>query len=272
MNAPIGVIDSGVGGLTVAKEIMKLLPNETIYYIGDTARCPYGPRSKKQVQKFTWQMADALRQMKVKMLVIACNTATAVSLIPLQKEMPFPVLGVINAGARAAIKQSKSNEIVVLATEGTVKSGAYEEAVLSLSTSAKVYPLACPTFVPVVESGEYRSQFASKLIADGLKPLKNVRFDTVILGCTHYPIIQNHIEAAVGEKVKVLSSAEETANDVKHYLTYNNMLATTEKPAHKFFATGSVPIFRSIAEDWLELGTLDIEKIHLPLKKAKVRV
>ena len=269
MNAPIGVIDSGVGGLTVAKEIMKLLPNETIYYIGDTARCPYGPRSKKEVQKYTWQMADALRQMKVKMLVIACNTATAVSLVSLQKDMPFPVLGVINAGARAAIKESRSNEIAVLATEGTIRSGAYEDAVLSLSTSAKVHPLACPTFVPVVESGEYRSELASKIIEDGLKPLKGLRFDTVILGCTHYPIIQNHIEAALGPKVKVLSSAEETANDVQHYLTYNKMLANEKKPQHKFFATGSVPIFRSIAEDWLDFGKLHIEKIHLPLKKVK---
>lgn len=267
MNAPIGVIDSGVGGLTVAKQIMKLLPEETIYYIGDTARCPYGPRSRKEVREFTWQMAEALRDMGVKMLVIACNTATAVSLDSLQKHMPFPVLGVINAGARAAIKKTKSHEIVVLATEGTVKSGAYEEAVLSLSTSSHVIPLACPTFVPLVESGEYRSEFATQLIAEGLEPLKEERFDTVILGCTHYPILQKHIEAAVGPTVKVLSSAEETAYDVDHYLTYNHQLATNQRPQHKFFATGSVPIFRSIAEDWLELGELQIEKIQLPHKK-----
>ena len=130
MNAPIGVIDSGVGGLTVAKAIMELLPNETIYYIGDTARCPYGPRSKQEVRNFTWQMAKVLEKMEVKMLVIACNTATAVALESLQKHMPFPVLGVINAGARAAIKKTKRNEIVVLATEGTIKSGAYEKKTL----------------------------------------------------------------------------------------------------------------------------------------------
>ena len=160
MNAPIGVIDSGVGGLTVAKAIMELLPNETIYYIGDTARCPYGPRSKQEVRTFTWQMAKALEHMNVKMLVIACNTATAVALESLQQNMPFPVLGVINAGARAAIKKTKRNEIVVLATEGTVKSAAYEQAIHSLSTKAKVIPLACPTFVPLVESGEYEGQFS----------------------------------------------------------------------------------------------------------------
>ncbi len=224
MNAPIGVIDSGVGGLTVAKAIMELLPNETIYYIGDTARCPYGPRSKQEVRTFTWQMAKALEKMNVKMLVIACNTATAVALESLQKNMPFPVLGVINAGARAAMKKTKRNEIVVLATEGTVKSGAYEQAIHSLSTKAKVIPLACPTFVPLVESGEYEGQFSYDLVKNGLKPLEEERFDTVILGCTHYPILQKQIEAAVGTDVHVLSSAEETANDAEAILAYSNQL------------------------------------------------
>lgn len=264
MKAPIGVIDSGVGGLTVAKEIMRLLPKETIYYIGDTARCPYGPRSKQEVRKFTWQMALALEKMNVKMLVIACNTATAVALDSLQKNMPFSVLGVINAGARAATKKTKSHKIVVLATEGTVKSGAYEEALLSLSTSSKIIPLACPTFVPIVESGEYEGEFASKLIEEGLKPLKNEKFDTVILGCTHYPILQRHIEAVVGEEVNVLSSAGETAIDVEAHLRFEGKLYTgDEKPEHKFFATGSVPIFRSIAEKWLEQGPLDVSRIEL---------
>ncbi|WP_274307633.1 glutamate racemase [Solibacillus daqui] len=262
MNAPIGVIDSGVGGLTVAKAIMELLPNETIYYIGDTARCPYGPRSKQEVRNFTWQMAKALEKMNIKMLVIACNTATAVALESLQKHMPFPVLGVINAGARAAIKQTKRNEIVVLATEGTVKSGAYEEAVKSLSTKATVIPLACPTFVPLVESGEYEGQFSYDLVSKGLKPIENERFDTVILGCTHYPILQKQIEAAVGKDVHVLSSAEETAKDVEAILSYKGQLRLdSEPPQHVLYASGSVPIFRSIAERWLERGTLDIRKI-----------
>jgi len=262
VNAPIGVIDSGVGGLTVAKAIMELLPNETIYYIGDTARCPYGPRTKQEVRNFTWEMAKALEKMNVKMLVIACNTATAVALESLQKHMPFPVLGVINAGARAAIKKTKRNEVVVLATEGTIKSGAYEEAVKSLSTKAKIIPLACPTFVPLVESGEYEGQFSYDLVAKGLKALEDERFDTVILGCTHYPILQKQIEAAVGSQVHVLSSAEETAKDVEAILSYTGQLRTEEKPPHHILhASGSVPIFRSIAERWLEKGELDIRKI-----------
>lgn len=264
MNAPIGVIDSGVGGLTVAKEIMKLLPNETIYYIGDTARCPYGPRDKKEVLTFTWEMARSLEKKNIKMLVIACNTATAVALESLQKHLKVPVIGVINAGARAAEKTTKRNEIVVLATEGTIKSGAYERALLSLSTKAKIIPLACPTFVPLVESGEYVGQFAFDLVEKGLKPLTNKKFDTVILGCTHYPILQHHIEKVVGPEVTVLSSAEETAKEVEQLLMYYRLLRTsTKKTQHRFFTTGSVPIFRTIAQSWLGLNELDIRRIHL---------
>ncbi len=264
MNAPIGVIDSGVGGLTVAKRMMEVLPYETIYYIGDTARCPYGPRNRQEVLKFTWQMANALQKMNIKMLVIACNTATAVALDSLQKNLSIPVIGVINAGARAAEKKTKRNEIVVLATEGTIKSGAYESALLSLSTKAKIIPLACPTFVPLVESGEYEGQFAFDLVAKGLKPLANKKFDTVILGCTHYPIIQHHIEKVVGPNVEVLSSAEETAKDVKDLLEYNDQLNTSmREPHHIFYSTGSVPIFRTIAENWLKKSNLDIRRIKL---------
>nr|WP_106780234.1 glutamate racemase [Lysinibacillus timonensis] len=264
MNAPIGVIDSGVGGLTVAKEIMKVLPQETIYYIGDTARCPYGPRNKQEVRTFTWQMANALQRMNIKMLVIACNTATAVALDSLQQNLSIPVIGVINPGARAAEKKTKRNEIVVLATEGTIKSGAYEKALLSLSSKAKIIPLACPTFVPLVESGEYEGQFAFDLVANGLKPIENKKFDTVILGCTHYPILQHHIEKVVGPEVTVLSSAEETANEVEELLEYHQIQhSSNEKPHNIFFTTGSVPIFRMIAEKWLEKSNLDIRRIIL---------
>ena len=262
MKAPIGVIDSGVGGLTVAKEIMQLLPNEEIIYIGDTARCPYGPRSSEEVRKFTWQMAIALSKMNIKMLVIACNTATAVALESLNKKMPFPVIGVIFPGARAAIKATKRNEIVVLGTSGTIKSGAYETAIAALNTSSKVIPLACPTFVPLVESNEYEGEFARNMVFETLLPLKSEQFDTVILGCTHYPLLQKHIEEAVGSSVNVLSSAEETAHDVMQYLDYHEMqhpIQTIKTPV--FYTTGSVPIFKTIVEKWLELPNADVRTI-----------
>ncbi|PZX07026.1 glutamate racemase [Psychrobacillus insolitus] len=262
MKAPIGVIDSGVGGLTVAKEIMQLLPDEEIIYIGDTARCPYGPRSAEEVRKFTWQLALALSKMNIKMLVIACNTATAVALKSLNKKMAFPVIGVIFPGARAAIKATKTHEIVVLGTSGTVKSGAYENAIAALNTSSKVIPLACPTFVPLVESNEYEGEFARKMVYDTLLPLKDEQFDTVILGCTHYPLLQKHIEEAVGDKVKVLSSAQETAHEVLDYLDYHNMHYPIKgKKSPIFYTTGSVPIFKTIVEKWLEIPNADVRTI-----------
>ena len=262
MKAPIGVIDSGVGGLTVAKEIMRLLPDEEIIYIGDTARCPYGPRSSEEVRKFTWQMALALSKMNIKMLVIACNTATAVALNSLSKKMPFPVIGVIFPGARAASKATKTHEIVVLGTSGTIKSGAYEEAIAALHSSSKVIGLACPTFVPIVESNEYEGEFARKMVFEALAPLKTEQFDTVILGCTHYPLLQKHIEEAVGDTIHVLSSAEETAHDVKEYLDYHQLHHPEKgRKTPIFYTTGSVPIFKAIAEKWLELPNADVRTI-----------
>lgn len=264
MNAPIGVIDSGVGGLTVVKELLRYLPNETIHYIGDTARCPYGPRTGEQVLTFTTQMAEKLASMNIKMLIIACNTATAVALDKLQRICKFPVIGVINAGATAAIKETKTHEIAVIATSGTVKSGAYEEAVSSLYSKSRIHSLACPALVPMVESGQYSGPFAEALVEKTLAPLKGVRFDTMILGCTHYPIIQELIEKVVGEEVHVVSSATETAKYAQDILEYYSLKNTaTSKPKHRFFATGSVPMFQTILQNWLELSEVKAEKIVL---------
>lgn len=252
MNAPIGVIDSGVGGLTVAKEIMRLLPNEQIFYIGDNARCPYGPRPLREVRKYTWQMANALMKKEIKLLVIACNTATAAALNSLQRNLPIPVIGVIFPGARAAVKSSPSKNIVVLGTAGTVQSGAYEKAVMSLVSAAHVVQLACPKFVPLVESDEYEGPFARRMVRETLQPLAGESFDTAILGCTHYPLLQEFIEETFGSGVRVLSSAEETARDVERHLTYNDLLSNRSRPPiHHFYTSGSTPIFKSIIQKWL---------------------
>jgi glutamate racemase len=265
VNAPIGVIDSGVGGLTVAKEIMQLLPNEQIYYVGDNARCPYGPRPIAEVRKYTWQMATALMKKNIKMLVIACNTATAAALNSLQKHMPIPVIGVIFPGARAAVMSSSTKEIAVLGTLGTVQSGAYEKAIKSLVSSARVVQLACPRFVPLVESDEYEGEFAKEMVKDTLAQLAGESFDTAILGCTHYPLLQGFIEEALGEGVRVLSSAEETAKDVERHLEYGNRRATREKaPEHHFYTSGSTPIFKTIIEKWLGIENPLIESIRFP--------
>lgn len=264
-NAPIGVIDSGVGGLTVAKEIMRLLPHEKVLYIGDNARCPYGPRPQAEVRKYTWQMAHALMDKKIKLLVIACNTATAATLDSLQKNLSIPVIGVIFPGARAAMKVSVTKEIAVLGTLGTVQSGAYENALKSLKSSCQIVQLACPKFVPLVESDEYEGEFARKMVWETLSQLDQLHFDTAILGCTHYPLLQQFIQEKLGPSVTVLSSASETAKDVQNHLLFQNKLVCSETmPVHEFYTSGSTTIFGTIIMKWLEIEKPIIHSIKFP--------
>ncbi|WP_338453208.1 glutamate racemase [Niallia oryzisoli] len=270
MRHPIGVIDSGVGGLTVAKEIMRQLPNEQIIYVGDTARCPYGPRPAEEVKTFTWQMTRFLLNKDIKMLVIACNTATAVVLEEIRKELSIPVLGVIHPGARAAIKVTKNNRIGVIGTEGTIKSAAYEKALKQINKQTKVASLSCPKFVPLVESGEYNGAVAKKIVAETLKPLKHKGLDTLILGCTHYPLLEPVIQNVVGSKVKVISSGEETATEVSTILHHSGLLnVEQERLSHTFYTTGSKTIFAKIASDWLGKPITNVFHIELELEPQK---
>ncbi|MDZ5470764.1 glutamate racemase (plasmid) [Bacillus sp. 31A1R] len=264
MEQPIGVIDSGVGGLTVAREIMRQLPNEQIIYLGDTSRCPYGPRPSEEVKTFTWQMTRFLLKKNIKMLVIACNTATAVVLEEIQNSLSIPVIGVINPGARSAIKVTKNFHIGVLGTIGTVKSNAYENALKSINSSTVVKSLACPKFVPLVESGEYEGPVAKKVVAETLSPLKNQGLDTLILGCTHYPLLENIIKNVMGKKVTVISSGEETAREVSTILHYNKLLSKSKiEPKHEFYTTGSSTIFTRIASKWLDKKVSSVKTIKL---------
>ncbi|MGD6967645.1 glutamate racemase [Rossellomorea vietnamensis] len=264
MNQPIGIIDSGVGGLTVAREVMRQLPNETIFYLGDTARCPYGPRTAEEVKKFTWEMAAFLMNYNIKMLVIACNTATAVVLEELQDMLPIPVVGVIQPGARAALKHSQNGKIGVLGTVGTVNSKAYDKAIHSINDSMEVSSLACPKFVPLVESGEYDSKWAVEIVDETLAGIKGEPIDTLILGCTHYPLLQKIIQKAMGQDVKVINSGDETASEVSAILDYQGMLnKQKKKPQHTFFTTGSSRMFSKIAQDWLQLEHIDTKTILL---------
>jgi glutamate racemase len=260
----IGVIDSGVGGLTVAKEVMRQLPNEKIIYLGDTARCPYGPRTTKEVKRFTWEMTSFLLEKKIKMLVIACNTATAAALDEIRKELSIPVLGVINPGARAAIKNTKNYRVGIIGTEGTVKSGAYERALKSLNSRLFVTAHACPKFVPLVESNEFNGPIAEKIVDEALKPMLNQKLDTLILGCTHYPLLEPVIKNVMGESVSVISSGDETAREISAILQYNGLLDTCEEePEHEFYTTGSRRIFSKIASQWLGFPINEVKKIKL---------
>lgn len=264
LNQPIGIIDSGVGGLTVAKEVMRQLPYEQIIYVGDTARCPYGPRPVEEVKRFTWEMTRFLLEKNIKMLVIACNTATAVVLEEIRNELSIPVLGVIQPGARTAIKVTDNYKIGIIGTEGTVKSRAYEHALKAINRKTFVESLACPKFVPLVESGEYNGHVAKKVVTDTLEPLINKGLDTLILGCTHYPLLEPLIKEVMGEEVKVISSGEETAREVSTILGHNDMFAERDElPEHSFYTTGSRTIFSSIASQWLERPIEYVEKIKL---------
>ncbi|MDR7001446.1 glutamate racemase [Neobacillus niacini] len=264
MKQPIGVIDSGVGGLTVAKEIMRQLPNEKIIYLGDTARCPYGPRPTKEVKKFTWELTTFLLEKQIKMLVIACNTATAVALDEIRRELKIPVLGVIYPGARAAIKRTKNYRVGIIGTQVTVESGAYEKALKSLNSRLFVKAHACPKFVPLVESGEYDGEIAEKLVTQSLQPMLNLNLDTLILGCTHYPLLGPLIKKVMGPEVNVISSGDETAREISAILQYNSLLEESEdEPEHEFFTTGSRGIFSKIASEWLAMQVDNVQKIKL---------
>jgi glutamate racemase len=269
LKRPIGIIDSGVGGLTVAKEVMRQLPYEEIIYLGDTARCPYGPRPSEEVQQFTWQMTHFLLSKNIKMLVIACNTATAVVLEQIRDQLSIPVIGVIYPGARAALKNSRNYNIGVIGTEGTVKSGAYEKALKSINRRVQVSSLACPKFVPLVESDEFDGPVARKIVTETLTPLKNKGLDTLILGCTHYPLLETIIKNVMGPKVKVISSGDETAREMSTILQHNGMLMTSEQePIHEFYTTGSTTIFAKIASQWLERPIEVVESIKLGHKRV----
>ncbi|MFC3883127.1 glutamate racemase [Bacillus songklensis] len=264
MNRPIGVIDSGVGGLTVAKEIMRQLPKENIIYIGDTARCPYGPRPSEEVRQFTWEMTNYLLNRNIKMLVIACNTATAVVLEEIQNQVDIPVLGVIEPGARAALKSTNNHKIGIIGTNGTIKSNAYPTALKELHDRVEAESLACPLFVPLVESGNFEGVEAKRIVQETLKPFRNSDIDTLILGCTHYPLLKPVIQEVIGPKVKLISSGEETASEVSAILSYSDLLNDGEEKAeHLFLTTGSDQLFQMIASKWFEHPIRNVHHISL---------
>ncbi|KEK17803.1 glutamate racemase [Bacillus manliponensis] len=267
LNRAIGVIDSGIGGLTVAKELIRQLPKERIIYVGDTARCPYGPRSREEVRQFTWEMTEYLLEKNIKMLVIACNTATAVVLEEMKEKLPIPVVGVIHPGSRTALKVTRAHHVGVIGTIGTVKSGAYEEALKSINNRVMVESLACPPFVELVESGNFDSKLAYETVKETLEPLKETEIDTLILGCTHYPILGPVIKHVMGDDVQLISSGDETAREVSTILYHSKMLNEGEEQSdHLFLTTGEVGVFKEIASKWFGQPIENVKYITLTEK------
>ncbi|MBO2942546.1 glutamate racemase [Paenibacillus sp. F411] len=248
----IAILDSGVGGLTVAKEVMRQLPREKVIYFGDTARAPYGPRTPEEVRQFTEQIVDYLLQYDPKMIVIACNTATAAALDYISAKVQIPVIGVIHPGARAAISATKTGHVGVIGTAGTIGSGAYTAALKQLSPYVQVQSQACPTLVPLVEQGLFRAEGSLQVVREALSTLHPDEMDCLILGCTHYPFLIDTIQQVMGDGVKLISSADETAREISTILYDKGQLASSEEtPVHQFFCTGDAEMFQSIAAEWL---------------------
>ena len=248
---PIGIFDSGFGGLTVARAVMDLLPSEDVVYFGDTARYPYGPKPLDEVREFAFQIAEYLiDEHDVKLLVVACNTAAAAALDELSTEVPVPIIGVIAPGTQAAIDVSEIGQIAVIGTVGTINSGAYERAFSDLS-KGEIQPLtlACPGFVEFVEKGESSGEQLQVLAQRLLAPIISANVDTLLLGCTHYPYLARAIGQVVGSNVVLVSSADETAFEVLRQLNEIDLLAKKEKEGKRvFISSGDVSWFAEVGQ------------------------
>jgi glutamate racemase len=263
---PIGIFDSGLGGLTVAKKIFELLPFENVVYFGDTARFPYGPRSKDIIRRFSFQNVNFLLTQQVKFIVVACNTASAMVLNELKQSYDQPMIGVVEPGAMAAIAATRNQKIGVIGTVGTVNSDAYRKAIQRLDRRMKVYSLPCPLFVSLAEEGYIRKKATYIIAWEYLQPLISKGVDTLVLGCTHYPLLKNVISRTMGKKVSLIDSAEETAKEVKRFLGANDLLAKSCKPALRSFYVSDVPDrFMAVGKRFLKgqisrVKRIDIEK------------
>lgn len=266
-NAPIGVFDSGVGGLTVAREIMRQIPNERIVYFGDTARVPYGSKSKETVTRFSRQIVRFLQTQKVKAIVIACNTASAYALEEIETELDIPIIGVIKPGAKVAAQTTVNGKIGVIATEGTIGSHIYSRYIKEINPRAEVIGKACPLFVPLVEEGLWQDPVTDEIAKRYLTELIDIGIDTLILGCTHYPLIRSTVGKTMGESVTLVNPAYETARELKELLTEKEMLNEEEAKLgdnrYCFYVSDGAEKFKRFANSIIKYGILSARIINI---------
>lgn len=261
---PIGVFDSGFGGLTVVRELEALLPSEKIIYFGDNGRAPYGTKSTETVIKYTLQDVKFLLSKDVKMIVIACNTASALGLSVVKKHSPVPIIEVIQPGATMAVNKSKTGRIGVIGTQATMNSGVYESAILALREEVHVYKTSCPMFVPLVEEGWWDNEIAFMIAKEYLHKMKEVEIDTLVLGCTHYPMLVNVIQEVMGENVTLVSSAEAVAKKVQEVLRKENLMSLHHEMAHHRFYTSDDPKkFKELGSSILQREIMEVGKIEI---------
>lgn len=263
-NRPIGVFDSGIGGLTVLREILRELPEEGIIYLGDTARVPYGIRSPETVKRYSFENASFLVSRGIKMLIVACNTASAVSLNDLRERFNIPVLGVISPGARAAVAATRNKRIGVIGTEATINSSAYTREIKTLDPEVDVMGLPCPLFVPLVEEGLTDDEITRLVAKRYLNGLGDKGIDTLVLGCTHYPLLKGIISETVGRDIVLIDSAIETAKEAKRLLQGMDLGSKAGSlPMRRFYVTDAPERFISVGERFLGSRIEEIEKIYI---------
>lgn len=265
--APIGVFDSGIGGLTVVREIMRQTPNEKIIYFGDTARMPYGSKSKDTIVRFSRQIARFLESKQVKAIVVACNTASAYAIEELEGELDIPVIGVVKPGARMAADITRNGKIGIIATAGTIGSGLYAKYIKSLKEDVQIYGKACPLFVPLVEEGLWQDPVTVEIARRYLSELIDLDIDTLILGCTHYPLIRSVIGQVMGESVTLVNPAYETAIALKKLLAEKDLLNDTAPPLgsnpYQFFVSDGAEKFKQFANSIIKYGILSAKTVNI---------
>jgi glutamate racemase len=267
---PIGVFDSGIGGLTVVGAIRRLLPHEKIFYIGDTARVPYGGKSPATVERYSVEIGSMLVAEHCKLIVIACNTASSVAVPKMKAAMPRPVLGVIEPGARAAVEATRNGHVGVIGTRATIKSGAYERAICAIRQNVAVTSRACPLLVPLIEEGLFDGDVTERVISDYVRPMIDAGVDTLVLGCTHYPLLREAIQRVAGDDVVLVDSAENCARAVKSLLSDNNIAAAENSSGSLRVALTDMPDhFLAVAQNALKLEISDLGVCEIPSAQAR---
>ena len=261
---PIGLFDSGVGGLTVLREVARQLPQESTVYFGDTARVPYGSKSRDVISRFSLEIAQFLLQEKVKMIVVACNTASAFALASLRARFDVPMIGVIEPGAQAALSMTKSGRVGVIGTEGTIESQAYSEAIHRLKADIQVFGQACPLIVPLVEEGWLEKPIALEIVKEYLVPLLANQIDTLVLGCTHYPLLKDLLTSVSGPDVHLIDSAEETARTVGRQLKELHLEAPAGAPVlRRFFVSDAPEKFEKVGQRFLGRAIPGVKRVDI---------
>lgn len=258
----IGVFDSGVGGLTVLHECLVNLPSEDYVYLGDTGNFPYGPKPLSEVRALAFSAASRLVGMGVKLIVVACNSAASVALPQLQAAFSTPMVGVVMPGARAAVQATRTRRVGILATEATVRSNAYQSALATLDAGLEIFPVACPRLAPLIQEGDVFSEEVEQAAREYVAPLKEAAVDTVILGCTHYPLITPMLRRLLGPEVSLINSAEETAREVREILERKLIKNNSGREGtYRFLTTGDPEDFRQVGARFLQLPIREVERV-----------